>query len=118
MEDIVTQRVNEFRQGKQLSILALSKVLEMNQTTLNKQLKEDGCGVQVSTLVKILSAYPELSAEWLLRGDGEMKKGESYPDTKIIFSREREIERLQEENSRLLSIIEALSGARKKEESA
>jgi hypothetical protein len=84
MEDIVTQRVNEFRQDKQMSILALSKVLEMNQTTLNKQLKDDGCGVQVSTLVKILSVYPELSAEWLLRGEGEMKKGDEWNVTQFI----------------------------------
>jgi hypothetical protein len=84
MEDIVTQRVNEFRQDKQMSILALSKVLEMNQTTLNKQLKDDGCGVQVSTLVKILSVYPELSAEWLLRGEGEMKKGDEWKVTQFI----------------------------------
>jgi hypothetical protein len=58
-----------------LSILAFSKEININQTTLNKQLKDGGCGVQVSTLTQILDTYPDLSAEWLLRGEGEMKKG-------------------------------------------
>jgi len=75
MEEIVTQRVNEFREKEGLSIRAFSIKIGMLQETLNKQLKEDGRGVSISTIVLILSAYPELSAEWLLRGEGEMKKG-------------------------------------------
>jgi hypothetical protein len=75
MEDIVTQRVNEFRKSLDLSILAFSKEININQTTLNKQLKDGGCGVQVSTLKQILDTYPNLSAEWLLRGEGSMEKG-------------------------------------------
>jgi hypothetical protein len=84
MEDIITQRVNEFRQSLGLSILAFSKAININQTTLNKQLKEDGCGVQVSTLIQILDTYPDLSAEWLLRGEGDMKKGEEWKVTQFI----------------------------------
>lgn len=84
MEDIVTQRVNEFRQSLGLSILAFSKAININQTTLNKQLKEGGCGVQVSTLTQILDTYPDLSAEWLLRGEGDMKKGEEWKVTQFI----------------------------------
>lgn len=35
-------------------------------------------------LVKILTIYPELSAEWLMRGDGEMLRGNGY--AKIVDS--------------------------------
>ena len=35
-------------------------------------------------LVKILTIYPELSAEWLMRGDGEMLRGSRY--AKIVDS--------------------------------
>jgi hypothetical protein len=84
MEDIVTQRVNEFREVNKLSVTSLSKVLNIGQTTLNKQLKEDGYGVSLSTILLLLSAYPELSAEWLLRGEGEMKKGDEWKVTQFI----------------------------------
>lgn len=84
MEDIITQRVNEFRQSLGLSILAFSKAININQTTLNKQLKKGGCGVQVSTLTQILDTYTDLSAEWLLRGKGDMKKGEEWKVTQFI----------------------------------
>jgi hypothetical protein len=84
MEDIVTQRFNEFRQSIGLSILAFSKTINVGQATLNKQTKEDGCGVSISTIVKTLQAYPDLSAEWLLRGEGDMKKGEEWKVTQFI----------------------------------
>lgn len=74
MEDIVTQRVNEFRQSLGLSNRGLALKLGMLPETLNKQLKEGGYGVSVSTIVLILSTYPNLSAEWLMRGEGEMAK--------------------------------------------
>lgn len=32
------------------------------------------CELNCKTLVKVLNAYPDLSAEWVLRGEGEMLK--------------------------------------------
>lgn len=32
----------------------------------------------LSTVDKFLSSFPEISAEWLLRGEGEMIKGKNY----------------------------------------
>ena len=84
MEDIVTQRVNEFREKEGLSIRAFALKIGMLQETLNKQLKEDGRGASISTIVLILAAYPDLSAEWLLRGEGDMKKGEEWKVTQFI----------------------------------
>lgn len=84
MEDIVTQRFNEFRQSLGLSILGLSKQINVGQATLNKQTKDGGCGVSISTIVKTLSAYQDLSAEWLLRGEGEMKRGDDWKATQFI----------------------------------
>lgn len=114
MEDIVTQRVNEFRKSLDLSILAFSKEININQTTLNKQLKDGGCGVQVSTLTQILDTYPDLSAEWLLRGEGDMKKGEEWKVTQFIPIQNNElvdalkdhIATLKAENERLRKEME------------
>lgn len=84
MEEVVTQRVNAFREKEGLSIRAFALKIGMLQETLNKQLKEDGRGVSISTIVLILAAYPDLSAEWLLRGEGDMKKGEEWKVTQFI----------------------------------
>jgi transcriptional regulator with XRE-family HTH domain len=84
MKDIVTQRVNEFRKSNDLSVNAFAQSLNMNQATLNQQLKEDGHGVTLTTISLILQAYPDLSAEWLLRGDGSMKKGDNWKVTEFI----------------------------------
>lgn len=114
MEDIVTQRVNEFRKSLDLSILAFSKEININQTTLNKQLKDGGCGVQVSTLTQILDTYPDLSAEWLLRGEGEMKKGAEWQvtqfvpvhDTELVDALKDHISTLKADNERMRKEID------------
>lgn len=114
MEDIVTQRFNEFRQSLGLSILAFSKTINVGQATLNKQTKEDGCGVSISTIVKTLEAYPDLSAEWLLRGEGEMKKGAGWQvaqfvpvhDTELVDALKDHIATLKGENERLRKELE------------
>ena len=96
MEEIVTQRVNEFREKEGLSIRAFALKIGMLQETLNKQLKEDGRGVSISTIVLILAAYPDLSAEWLLRGEGEMKKGDEWKVTQFIPIPNKEVEQLED----------------------
>ena len=116
MEDFVTQRVNEFRQSLGLSILAFSKAIEVGQQTLHKQLKEDGCGVSITTVANILDTYPDLSAEWLLRGEGEMKKGAGWQvtqfvpvhDTELVDALKDHITTLKGENERLRNEIESM----------
>lgn len=116
MEEIVTQRVNEFREKEGLSIRAFALKIGMLQETLNKQLKEDGRGVSISTIVLILAAYPDLSAEWLLRGEGEMKRGDDWKVTQFIPIQNNElvdafkdhIATLKGENERLRKEMEAI----------
>ena len=43
----------------------------MAQTTLNTQLRGESA-LSVLVVVKILEIFPDISAEWLLRGEGEM----------------------------------------------
>lgn len=100
-----------------MSVLALSKVLDMNQTTLNKQLKDDGCGVQVSTLVKILAAYSDLSAEWLLRGEGSMKREEGLvimaQNDDLVEALKENIALLKENNAMLREKVRRLEAGEK-----
>ena len=71
MEKFVRERVNEFLKNKRFTVNALSKELNINQRTLNGQLREN-IAMSVNTLCAILERFPELSAEWILRGTEPM----------------------------------------------
>lgn len=69
--EAVIERLNEFRKVKGYSINALSKELDLNQKTLNNQLS-GVTALSVDTIYALIVHFPEVSAEWLLRGDEPM----------------------------------------------
>lgn len=72
MEKSVKQRIREFFiDEKKISERAFSEVLGIGQKTFNKQMKEE-TSMPLSTILLILSNEPTISAEWLLRGVGDM----------------------------------------------
>ena len=68
--DILT-RLKEIVAYSGMSIRALAIRSGIPQKTLDNQIKGLR-GISIETVVSILQAYPEISAEWLLRGNGEM----------------------------------------------
>jgi len=84
MKDIVTQRVREVLEYKNVTPNALANKLGIHQQTISKQLKEDGCGVSLTTIVGMLNLFPDISAEWLLRGAGRMTLANEGMD--VVFS--------------------------------
>ena len=99
MENNVTQRFREFMESTGLSILAFANAIGIPQSTLNQQLNGrngKNIGVQISVITATLSAYPDLSAEWLLRGEGEMKKGDEWKVTQFIPVPNKEVEQLED----------------------
>lgn len=73
MENIepILIRVKEILKEKRLSETAFAKSIGMSQSTINNYMK----GTNRPTLSfaeKILNAYPDISAEWLIRGSGDM----------------------------------------------
>lgn len=82
-EDI-NQRIKEVLQKNDLSVTAFSKEVGIGQTTLNRQLNGDA-RVSVDTIKAFLHRFKDVSAEWLLRGVGDMCCG--VPDEQL----EREI---------------------------
>lgn len=55
---------------------SFSKIVGIPQVTLNNYVKGRR-GISYEVINAILSAFPEVSAEWLLRGEGEMLKSSS-----------------------------------------
>lgn len=67
----ILERVEMILRDKRLSETAFAKNIGMSQRTINNYIK----GINRPTLSfaeKILNAYPDISAEWLIRGSGDM----------------------------------------------
>lgn len=76
METTVYQRIKAYIDDNQISLNALAKTLKMNQSTVLRQVK--GEQTLSSTLVEnFLKAYPDVSAEWLMRGIEPMDLGKT-----------------------------------------
>lgn len=71
MEITIYQRIMLILDDKQVSVNALSKLVEMSQTTLNTQLKGERA-LSANVVAKVLSVFPDVSAEWVIRGVGTM----------------------------------------------
>ncbi len=67
----VLERLNEFIIAKGCSMKAFEESVGMSNGSIGTTIK-NGQGLRSDKLENILSVYPELSAEWLLRGVGSM----------------------------------------------
>lgn len=74
MKTDVIQRIREILDRYELSVSSLAKKIGVVQATLNRQLSGENA-LSLDTVNAILYCYEEISAEWLLRGEGEMIKG-------------------------------------------
>lgn len=75
MEVTIYQRIMSILEDKQLSVNALSKMVNMSQTTLNTQLKGERT-LSANVVAKVLDTFPEVSSEWVMRGVGSMYRNE------------------------------------------
>lgn len=71
IENTLTERFKELISAKSASVLDFSRLIGVAQTTLNSQLSSTK-GVSSNVILLTLDAFPDVSAEWLLRGKGEM----------------------------------------------
>lgn len=71
MNTTVYQRLMLILEDKQISVNALSKQVKMSQTTLNTQLKGERA-LSANVVEKILEVFPDVSADWVMRGVGTM----------------------------------------------
>ena len=74
METAVIQRFKKVIEERHLSVTALGKLIGVHPSTLNRQFNGESA-MTLSTIDAFLQYFGNVSAEWLLRGDGEMMKG-------------------------------------------
>lgn len=70
-EKSVRDRIEALQKEKGFTENGLAGGDTPTQKRLNRQLSH-GSAITLDTLLRILYAYPEVSADWLLRGSGEM----------------------------------------------
>ena len=111
MKNTVLQRIIDFSESVFLSKKKFAEAIGMEQTTVNNQL----IGKRGLSIDLVLDTFKDVSAEWLLRGEGEMKKQSSEivsednikidinMDSKdvVIKALTEKIQRLESENAEL-----------------
>lgn len=77
MEKEVTQRIRQYLKVNRYTIRTVSQKLHINEGTLTNKLN----GVRqidMETFCSLVDLFPELSTEWLLRGEGTMIRTHGY----------------------------------------
>ena len=87
MEVTIYQRVKLVLENKSISVNALSKQISVAQATLNPQLRGDRT-LAANIVAKILDAFPDVSAEWLMRGVGTMYSNQDADDSSYMVAEE------------------------------
>ena len=76
MESLIIQRISSILDHNKITKQNLANEINMNQTTLGRQLKGEQA-LSAKLIEGFLHVFPDISAEWLLRGEGEMYKSNS-----------------------------------------
>lgn len=109
----ILSRVKEIISFSSLSVRAFAIRCGISQRTLDNQIKGLR-SVSLETTVSILHAFPEISAEWLMRGDGEMMAKEQVNSAELerINKLNGVVESLQEvidaKNATILTLTERI----------
>lgn len=76
----MNDRVLKLIKEKDLSINGLARIVGMNQSNLSMQFNGSR-KLSLETIVSLLNAFSDISAEWLLRGEGNMLRTATSNDT-------------------------------------
>lgn len=72
MKETVLQRVINICSAKFASESQFAKAIGINQKTINQQFRRER-SISIDTILAVLSSFEDISAEWLLRGTGDME---------------------------------------------
>lgn len=112
MEDTIRQRIKDVLSAKKSNPTKFSSGNTAMQKRLSRQLNS-GAAITFETISSILDSFPDISAEWLLRGKGNMYNTEnSMPDIKtgdiqkiyetVVKDKDEQIEKMKAEINQLI----------------
>lgn len=101
-EKSLKQRIIDLLLSQNVSVNLFAKSSGLKQTTLSDQINGES-KVSAITLTALLEYFPNLSAEWLLRGEGDMIKADTTPlplaevTQELSSNNEEELAKLREQ---------------------
>ena len=99
----LSERIKEVINYTDLSVRAFAIKCNLNQPTVDRYIKNQA--VPTSTaLISIVKTFPEISCEWLLKGEGNMLSAENQNEEIIKFNN-----RLLRLNDMLASLQEVIN---------
>ncbi len=78
MEQNIKQRVKLAMKELEISVNALSEFRQLTRSTMNDQINGNS-KIGIATIEALLAYRHDISAEWLLRGEGEMLRNADKP---------------------------------------
>ena len=102
-------RLKQYMAEKRLSVNSLSKILKIPQPTLHRQLSEEGA-LGADNLQAVLEQFPEISADWLILGKGDMLRTVKDPatDSKIVELLQQQLAEEKERSNKYWETIQKL----------
>ena len=108
----MVNRVKCLIKEKARSVREFAEKIGVKQVTLNQQISGDR-KLSLDIIFSILNSFPDISAEWLLRGKGNMYNTEnSIPDIKtgdmqsvyetVVRDKDEQIEKMKAEINQLI----------------
>lgn len=76
-------RIKMIIEAKKCSPRAFAKAIEFNYATLSNYLSGRRTTLDSELIIRILATYDNLSADWLLRGKGNMFNQEEEPECEL-----------------------------------
>ena len=101
-------RIHEFADSQGLSIRELERTSGITHGVIGKAIKNGG-EIGSDKLENIIQTYDKISAEWLLRGEGEMLKQDLAPQSETTAHLLSTIVQLSAEIERLKSLLNSSS---------
>lgn len=97
MEVSVIERINATLKHFGKTPNSLANMLGMTPSTVNRQLKGDQA-LSSKVIEGVLTVFPDVSAEWLLRGKGEMLISEQITLAKMQDAKGRESDVVEQDS--------------------
>ena len=102
---MLIKRLQEFLEYEGINIFAFEKRIGLANNTIRKKFASGRSNMGTETLTAILEAYPELSADWLLLGEGYMLRKDNEPVKQTEPSEQSSIDQQSSSLSEALQII-------------